>query len=86
MRSLPINTKFGFPIVLTMHSVQQPGGWERRAAVKENLFSSCSSSSRSGIGVLWLELMTQTTLRQGPNMVPLKELKDLLKITEIDKL
>ena len=39
MRSLPIMSKFGFPIVFdTTHSVQQPGGMGRKVVVRENLF------------------------------------------------
>ena len=39
MRSLPIMSKFGFPIVFdATHSVQQPGGMGEKVGVKENLF------------------------------------------------
>ena len=66
MRSLPIMSKFGFPIVFdATHSVQQPGGMgEKSGGQREfcSLFSSCSNSRWRGH--LWKHMKIQITPHQ----------------------
>ena len=91
MRSLPIMSKFGFPIVFdATHSVQQPGGMgEKSGGQREFVPHLARAAVAVGIGALFIETHDDpdNAPSDGPNMVPLKELKDLLKkLTEIDKL
>ena len=90
MRSLPIMSKFGFPIVFdATHSVQQPGGMgEKSGGQREFVPHLARAAIAVGIGALFIETHEDpnNAPSDGPNMVPLSELKDLLKkLIQIDK-
>ena len=63
--------------------------WERKAVVKENLFHLARAAIAVGVGAIFIETHDDpdNAPSDGPNMVPIKEMKSLLKkLTEIDKL
>ena len=91
MRSLPIMSKFGFPIVFdATHSVQQPGGMgEKSGGQREFVPYLARAAIAVGVGAIFMETHEDpdNAPSDGPNMVPLNEVKALLKkLTEIDKL
>ena len=91
MRALPIMSKFGFPIVFdATHSVQQPGGMgEKSGGQREFVPHLARAAIAVGVSAIFIETHEDpdNAPSDGPNMVPLKELKGLLKkLIEIDKL
>ncbi len=91
MRALPIMSKFGFPIVFdATHSVQQPGGMgEKSGGQREFVPYLARAAIAVGVGAIFMETHEDpdNAPSDGPNMVPLNEVKKLLKqLTEIDKL
>jgi len=91
MRALPIMSKFGFPIVFdATHSVQQPGGMgEKSGGQREYVPYLARAAIAVGVGAIFMETHEDpdNAPSDGPNMVPLSEVKGLLKkLTEIDKL
>ena len=91
MRSLPIMARFGFPIVFdATHSVQQPGGMgEKSGGQREFVPYLARAAIAVGVGAIFMESHEDpdNAPSDGPNMVPLNEVKALLKkLTEIDKL
>ena len=91
MRAIPIMSKFGFPIVFdATHSVQQPGGMgEKSGGQREFVPHLARAAVAVGIGAIFIETHEDpdNAPSDGPNMVPLNEVKTLLKkLTEIDKL
>ena len=91
MRALPIMSKFGFPIVFdATHSVQQPGGMgEKSGGQREFVPYLARAAVAVGVGAIFMETHEDpdNAPSDGPNMVPLNEVKALLKkLTEIDKL
>ena len=91
MRSLPIMSRFGFPIVFdATHSVQQPGGMgEKSGGQREFVPFLARAAVAVGVGAIFMETHEDpdNAPSDGPNMVPLNEVKTLLKkLTEIDKL
>jgi 2-dehydro-3-deoxyphosphooctonate aldolase (KDO 8-P synthase) len=91
MRALPIMSRFGFPIVFdATHSVQQPGGMgEKSGGQREFVPYLARAAIAVGVGAIFMETHENpdNAPSDGPNMVPLNEVKALLKkLTEIDKL
>ena len=91
MRSLPIMSRFGFPIVFdATHSVQQPGGMgEKSGGQREFVPYLARAAIAVGVSAIFMETHEDpdNAPSDGPNMVPLNEVKVLLKkLTEIDKL
>ena len=91
MRALPIMAKFGFPIVFdSTHSVQQPGGMgEKSGGQREFVPYLARAAIAVGVGAIFMETHEDpdNAPSDGPNMVPLNEVKALLKkLTEIDNL
>jgi len=91
MRALPIMSRFGFPIVFdATHSVQQPGGMgEKSGGQREFVPYLARAAIAVGVGAIFMETHEDpdNAPSDGPNMVPLSEVKALLKkLTEIDKL
>lgn len=82
MRSLPIMAGFGAPIIFdATHSVQQPGG-QGTSSGGQREFVPVLSRAAIAVGVAGLFIETHDNpdiaLSDGPNMVPLNEMKDLL--------
>ena len=91
MRALPIMSKFGFPIVFdATHSVQQPGGMGEKSGGQREFVPHLSRAAIAvGVGAIFMETHEDPDKApsDGPNMVPLNEMKNLLKkLTEIDNL
>ena len=91
MRSIPIMSKFGFPIVFdATHSVQQPGGMGEKSGGQREFVPFLSRAAIAvGVGAIFMETHEDpdNAPSDGPNMVPLSEIKSLLKkLTEIDKI
>ena len=83
MRSIPIMSKFGFPIVFdATHSVQQPGGMgEKSGGQREFVPYLARAAIAVGVGAIFMETHEDpdNAPSDGPNMVPLKEVKIILK-------
>ena len=91
MRSLPIMAKNGFPFVFdATHSVQQPGGMgEKSGGQREFVPYLARAAIAVGVGAIFMETHEDpdNAPSDGPNMIPLNEVKTLLKkLTEIDKI
>ena len=91
MRSLPIMAKFGYPIVFdATHSVQQPGGMgEKSGGQREFVPYLARAAIAVGVGAVFMETHEDpdNAPSDGPNMVPLSEIKNLLKqLVSIDTL
>ena len=91
MRSLPIMAKFGYPIVFdATHSVQQPGGMgEKSGGQREFVPYLARAAIAVGVGAIFMETHEDpdNAPSDGPNMVPLSEIKNLLKqLVSIDTL
>jgi 2-dehydro-3-deoxyphosphooctonate aldolase (KDO 8-P synthase) len=91
MRALPIMAKFGYPVVFdATHSVQQPGGMgEKSGGQREFVPFLARAAIAVGVGAVFMETHEDpdNAPSDGPNMVPLKEIKNLLKqLVSIDTL
>ena len=91
MRALPIMAKFGYPIVFdATHSVQQPGGMgEKSGGQREFVPFLARAAVAVGVGAIFMETHEDqdNATSDGPNMVPLNEIKNLLKqLVSIDSL
>ena len=91
MRALPIMAKFGYPIVFdATHSVQQPGGMgEKSGGQREFVPYLARAAIAVGVGAIFMETHEDpdNAPSDGPNMVPINEIKNLLKqLMSIDTL
>ena len=91
LRALPIMAKYGFPIVFdATHSVQQPGGMgEKSGGQREFVPYLARAAIAVGVSAVFMETHEDpdNAPSDGPNMVPLSEIKSLLKkLTEIDRI
>tara|TARA_A100001011_G_C14028435_1_gene722513 strand:- start:15 stop:839 length:825 start_codon:yes stop_codon:yes gene_type:complete len=91
MRSLPIMSQYGFPIVFdATHSVQQPGGKGEKSGGQREFVPHLSRAAIAvGVAAIFIETHEDpnNAPSDGPNMVPLSEMKKLLKkLIEIDNL
>ena len=83
MRSIPIMKSFGFPVVFdATHSVQLPGGGGDKSAGQRE-FAPVLAKAALAVGAngLFIETHPQPdkALSDGPNMIPLNEMKATLK-------
>jgi len=83
MRSLPIMRSFGYPVVFdATHSVQLPGGaGTASAGNREYVEYLTRAAVGAGVDALFMEVHDnpEEALCDGPNMVYLDKLEDLLK-------
>lgn len=83
MRSLPIMRRFGYPVVFdATHSVQLPGGaGTSSSGQREFITPLASAAAAAGCDGFFMEVHPNpdTALSDGPNMVPLQQLKPLLE-------
>ena len=91
MRSLPIMSKLGYPVVFdATHSVQQPGGLGNKSGGEREFVSHLSKAAVAiGVAAVFIETHQDpdNAPSDGPNMIPLNELDTLLdKLVQIDKL
>jgi 2-dehydro-3-deoxyphosphooctonate aldolase (KDO 8-P synthase) len=91
MRSLPIMAKDGYPVVFdATHSVQQPGGMgDKSGGQREFVEYLARAAVAVGVAAVFMETHPDpdNAPSDGPNMVPLSKMSDLLKkLSEIDKL
>ena len=91
MRSIPIMAKNGYPIVFDgTHSVQQPGGKGDKSGGQREFVEYLSRAAVAvGIAAIFLETHQDpdNAPSDGPNMVPLDKLENLLKqLSDIDNL
>ncbi len=91
MRSLPIMAKTGYPVVFdATHSVQQPGGLGDKSGGQRELVPILSRAAVAvGVAAVFIETHNDpdNAPSDGPNMIPLNKLDELLnQLIEIDKL
>jgi 2-dehydro-3-deoxyphosphooctonate aldolase (KDO 8-P synthase) len=83
MRSLPIMRQFGYPVIFdATHSVQLPGGaGTRSSGQREFIAPLACAAAAAGCDGFFMEVHPQPdiALSDGPNMVPLSQLKPLLE-------
>ena len=91
MRSIPIMSKNGYPVIFDgTHSVQQPGGLGEKSGGQRE-FVEYLSRAATAVGIAGIFLETHqdpdNAPSDGPNMVPLNKLESLIsQIVEIDSL
>ena len=91
MRALPIMAKLGYPVVFdATHSVQQPGGMGEKSGGQREFVPYLSRAAIAvGVGAVFMETHEDpdNAPSDGPNMVPLDQIKSLLKqLVSIDTL
>ena len=91
MRSLPIMAKNGYPVIFdATHSVQQPGGRGDASGGQREFVEHLSRAAVAvGVAGVFLEVHQDpdNAPSDGPNMIPLSSLENLLKqLIEIDKI
>lgn len=83
MRGLPVMRSFGYPVVFdATHSVQLPGGGGTKSSgQREFITPLASAAAAAGCDGFFMEVHPHpdTALSDGPNMVPLSQLKPLLE-------
>jgi len=91
MRSLPIMAKNGYPVIFdATHSVQQPGG-QGESSGGQREFVEYLARAAVAVGVAGVFIETHqdpdNAPSDGPNMIPLNKLENLLKqLNDIDNL
>ena len=91
MRGLPLLAKTGAPVVFdATHSVQQPGG-QGGSSGGQREFVPVLARAAAAVGIAGLFVETHqdpaSAPSDGPNMVPLAALEDMLKpILEVDRI
>ena len=90
MRSLPIMAKNGYPVIFdATHSVQHPGGQGDASGGQREFVEHLSRAAVAvGVAGLFLEIHQDpdNAPSDGPNMIPLSSLENLLKqLIKIDK-
>jgi len=91
MRSIPIMAKNGYPVIFdATHSVQQPGGLGEKSGGQREFVEHLSRAAVAvGVAGLFIETHQDpdNAPSDGPNMLPLNKLENLLnQLTEIDNL
>ncbi len=91
MRALPVLAATGYPVVFdATHSVQQPGGQgDRSGGQREYVPVLARAAIAVGVAAVFIETHENPDVApsDGPNMVPLKTLPDLLRtLLEFDAL
>ena len=91
MRSLPIMSKLGYPVILdATHSVQQPGGMgDKSGGQREFVEYLARAAVAVGVAGVFIETHQDpdNAPSDGPNMLPINKLEQLLnQLYEIDKL
>ena len=83
MRALPVMRGLGYPVVFdATHSVQLPGGaGTRSSGQREFIVPLASAAAAAGCDGFFMEVHPNpdTALSDGPNMVPLSQLKPFLE-------
>jgi 2-dehydro-3-deoxyphosphooctonate aldolase (KDO 8-P synthase) len=83
MRALPVMRSFGYPVIFdATHSVQLPGGGGTHSSgQREFITALASAAAAAGCDGFFMEVHPHpdTALSDGPNMVPLHQLKPLLE-------
>jgi 2-dehydro-3-deoxyphosphooctonate aldolase (KDO 8-P synthase) len=91
MRSLPIMAKNGYPVIFdATHSVQQPGGQGDKSGGQREFVEHLSRAAVAvGVAGIFMETHQDpdSAPSDGPNMIPLSNLENLLKqLIEIDNI
>ncbi len=91
MRSLPIMAKNGYPVIFdATHSVQQPGGQGDKSGGQREFVEYLSRAAVAvGVAGVFMEVHQDpdSAPSDGPNMIPLSNLENLLKqLIEIDRI
>jgi len=91
MRSLPIMAQTGCPVVYdATHSVQQPGGQGGTSGGQREFVPVLARAAMAiGVAAVFMETHENpdSAPSDGPNMVPLKDLPDILKtLVQIDRI
>jgi 2-dehydro-3-deoxyphosphooctonate aldolase (KDO 8-P synthase) len=91
MRALPILADTGYPVVFdATHSVQQPGGLGGRSGGQREFVPVLARAAIAiGVAAVFMETHQDPDRApsDGPNMVPLKELPDILEtLMEFDRI
>jgi 2-dehydro-3-deoxyphosphooctonate aldolase (KDO 8-P synthase) len=83
MRSLPILAETGYPVVFdATHSVQQPGGQGEKSGGERRFVATLARAAVAvGVAAVFMETHEDPDRApsDGPNMVPLKALPELLE-------
>lgn len=83
MRSIPIMRRFGFPVIFdATHSVQLPGGGGDRSSGQREfapVLARCAVAAGASGVFIETHPEPERALSDGPNMIPLAEMKALLK-------
>ncbi|MCX8666345.1 3-deoxy-8-phosphooctulonate synthase [Acetobacteraceae bacterium B3987] len=91
MRALPIIARTGYPVVFdATHSVQQPGGLGTATGGQREFVAPLARAAlATGVSALFIETHQEpdTAPSDGPTMIPLAEMRDLLvPLKKIDRL